>query len=189
METIYGNEKAESIQKEELINICNRCKLVSDIKLDRCPSCKSTVNVVQKYNLFQCLSCLKNFSNKGNLKRHMDNSTLCQDWIDNYHTRKEYYPSVENFTNIITGTVLQQMLIPTGLSCGVCFRAFSTIGCVTRHYKSSIVCDRIRAYNIIEKSHRTEDNEKWGMKNTETAYLDISNKYLNLTYDFESAIH
>lgn len=187
MENIYGDDKVEMIPKEQLSNMCSVCKLVYNINIEKCPNCdRRYQHILKTTTAFECISCLKKFSNKGNLKRHMDNSSVCQDWIDNYNGKKEYHPIVANATNIITGTALQQMLIPTTPSCEVCYRAFSSIGCVTRHYKNSIVCDRIRAHNIIEKTKRVENDDKWGLKNTQRPYLDVNNAFQNLTYDFES---
>ena len=65
------------------------------------------------------------------------------------HRREEYDrgPLMEPTNRVITGTFIQEHLTPKGTTCPYCLRTFATTSGLTRHYKSSIVCDRWRAYD------------------------------------------
>jgi hypothetical protein len=125
-----------------------------------------------------CAACTKPFVNGASLARHLHNFPVCQRWIEHAPKRSSSY--LVNMKQLcanprLTGTNLALLLASGGdqisespsradanlfrkHGCGACGREFSSPSALNRHYKSSLVCDRIRAstllHTIAEESKR-----------------------------------
>lgn len=119
-----------------------------------------------------CAACHKTFSTAGNLARHLASSIVCTSWLDACPAafasslrgspdmadwdldRKHAFDGeprpVDTTDDILTGTLLLDHLLSRDTVCPYCLRMFSTVGCVNRHYKTSLVCDRWRASKLLE---------------------------------------
>lgn len=125
-----------------------------------------------------CAACQRVFSTTGNLTRHLKIGTVCRDWLDmcppalhvwsggsgmrgkkdmeeweqeRHHALDSDRPVPQDATDsFLTGTKVLECLLNSDTTCPFCHRTFSTIGCVNRHFKTSLVCDRWRATKLLE---------------------------------------
>lgn len=117
-----------------------------------------------------CEACTKKFVDSSSLSRHLRNFPVCQRWIDS--APQSGTASVVNIAHLranpnLTGSSIAMALGPEGLSkrvtpkgdahdkvhvndCGACGRAFQSTSALNRHFKSSLVCDRMRANTMLE---------------------------------------
>lgn len=148
---------------------------------------------VKRKFTYKCGACYKNFSALWNLKRHHENTLICKLWLDKVNRiynikwdniantnikipidikNKNNIPQILNTNKIITGSFIQELLIPKNTSCPYCHRIFISISCVNRHYKTSIICDRLRAESILKKIYEP----------------NILDKIFNIDYDYDKSI-
>jgi hypothetical protein len=56
----------------------------------------------------------------------------------------------ENNVVGIRGSYIKDLLLPKGTSCKYCCKTFDSISSLNRHFRTSIVCDRWRARDMLK---------------------------------------
>lgn len=51
---------------------------------------------------------------------------------------------------VLTGSYIYDKLAVSGSTCGACGKEFSTPGSLSRHYRTNVVCDRVRARDLLD---------------------------------------
>lgn len=64
--------------------------------------------------------------------------------------------------NVLTGSMILDTLTPKGTECSACKKEFSTVGCLTRHYKTSVACDRTRVRDMMAVLQESAEDFKTG---------------------------
>lgn len=104
----------------------------------------------------ECEACERTFSSAGNLKRHLQSSTVCSEWIartkEACFTRE--FPRVYNIiqdNRITTNDILTKLdLKPKkNRDCSYCGKKFQTSDALSKHMRNSVICDKWRAQKIL----------------------------------------
>jgi hypothetical protein len=136
----------------------------------------------------KCEACNKYFTTAWNLKRHQEQTEVCNkwlelcpiktfvavkdditnvwsrqkvanmtNWIKETITKKEDYGDVQDATNkVITGSYIQELVLPKGTSCKYCCKTFSSPSSLARHFKSSLICDKWRGFEVLQSITQNE---------------------------------
>jgi hypothetical protein len=106
-------------------------------------------------SVYECPACLKRFSTPSNLERHHNNNRMCRQWIGMgkaaiTQTGRMWDLEKVRGSEKLTGTLIRSLLDNTSQRCVGCERYYECNSALNRHYKSSLVCDRIRALGVID---------------------------------------
>lgn len=118
----------------------------------------------------ECAACGKRFTTKGNLDRHLEAARVCRMWLAwsadpnpadlvggdrqpadaTNAIRATLPPPVRvRAVPVMTGSMIADLLAVTDTTCEFCGKEFSTPGSLTRHYRTSVACDRTRARALM----------------------------------------
>jgi hypothetical protein len=149
-----------------------------DIALRAGASTNTEREVSSDAGVIVCEACTKTFLDGPSLDRHHRNFPVCQQWIDAQldGARQSYPSSLLNISHLcanpnLTGSNLAMLLGNGGgiggrsncllgetrqsngapaNDCKACGRAFSSTSALNRHFKNSLVCDRMRASALLD---------------------------------------
>ncbi len=93
----------------------------------------------------RCQACYKTFTTSFNLKRHLDSSSVCQDWLQLSDQNKQFIEE-ENVLNQIEIKNLKT----DDLKCPYCHQQFSNAGNYNRHFDNSTICYKWKKYDILD---------------------------------------
>jgi hypothetical protein len=162
---INSNDENKIVDQENIVH--------GDNNIEKCP----TTDIKHK-----CEACNKYFTTAWNLKRHIEQTEVCNKWLElcpiktyvavknditnvwdrvkvsdmtNWFketlNKKEEYGNIPDATNkIITGSYIHELVLPTGTSCKYCCKAFSSTSSLARHFKSSVICDKWRGFEVLQ---------------------------------------
>lgn len=105
--------------------------------------------------VFECPACLKKFTSASNLERHLANNHACKNWIEMGKAALTDRPQwdLEHLrgSEKLTGTLIKSLIEGEEKTtrCVACDHHFGNNSALNRHYKSSLVCDRVRALNVL----------------------------------------
>jgi hypothetical protein len=108
-------------------------------------------------SVYDCPACLKRFSKPSGIERHHANNRTCSRWIAlgklAICDRRTWNLDTVRGSEKLRGTLIKSLLDSNPdkpLSCVGCEHRFETNSSMNRHYKTSLVCDRIRALGVID---------------------------------------
>lgn len=142
-----------------------------------------------------CSACAKQFTSQAALARHLTNFTVCRRWIDTAHASRAQPLDLSTLRAHpgVTGSYLAEVLAggssaldTRSCECCACGRAFSSTSALNRHFRSSLVCDRWRASELLDKlaacaqrvAHVQSADQARGQQ-WESARPDIANDVLS----------
>ncbi len=89
---------------------------------------------------FQCDACLKNFTTKQSLERHKDRFPLCKAWVgggqDDLISESVYTWALKKVDEALSKENNDKM-------CRFCEVEFASVGNFHKHFKTSILCNRL----------------------------------------------
>jgi len=140
MEEIIKGLQGKSITKKKLFDI------LADINLEELYIKKSNEVIKPKIeeksqDEFKCEACMKTFSTKSSLKRHIERFKVCKDWVKNPNQIDTQLTS--GLHNIIDDILTEAIGDNNKLECKFCKTTFITKGNHHKHYNTSTVCNRL----------------------------------------------
>jgi hypothetical protein len=119
-----------------------------------------------RVSVYACPACLKRFTSASNLDRHLVNNSTCKRWIDmgkaDIDSRTDWDLEHLRGSEKLTGTLIKSLVDGTDKatpSCVCCDHVFANNSALNRHYKTSLVCDRVRALNVLNTLACIVDSE------------------------------
>ena len=95
-----------------------------------------------------CEACGKRFASRWNLQRHLVRSPACKAWACAELVTMRAASEEAVAAAPLRGTDIEAILQPSGDDCPHCGRRFSSVSCLNRHFRSSVICDRWRALEV-----------------------------------------
>lgn len=96
----------------------------------------------------QCQACMKTFTVNGSLKRHLERSKACKDWIE-LPQKTDIVPLTKGI-HLVIDEVLDRAISGEELQCKFCQATFISKGNLHKHFNYATVCNRL-AYKEFKK--------------------------------------
>ncbi len=102
----------------------------------------------------QCGACHRSFSTTGNLNRHLQSSLVCEQWLNSMNTEPRQQLrlfDVIQDNRITSSDILKHLSKPSQTECKYCHRVFSTSDAISKHLRTSVICDKWRTHDVLSK--------------------------------------
>lgn len=135
LDTIYG--KKENVVYQEVAPVqSTEDKAIENTKEEK------------KEEEFKCEACSKTFSTKASLKRHLDRTPVCVNWIS-LAKNTDIVPLTKGI-HLIIDDLLEKSIGNGELECKYCSTKFTNKGNHHKHFNTATVCNRL-AYQEFKK--------------------------------------
>jgi uncharacterized CHY-type Zn-finger protein len=131
--------KLESQPKQE-----PQLKIPNDFKIELIPISPEK----EEHKEIKCQACQKTFTVNGSLKRHLERSTVCANWIES--PQKSDVVPLTRGIHLIIDELLDKAISGADLECKFCKAKFINKGNHHKHFNYATVCNRL-AYQEFKK--------------------------------------